>query len=63
MKGKRKMSYFIGVKANIEGHATVQVFTNDGCVVGEYNEGSKKIPPNTIIYNDMTGFNNNFIMY
>lgn len=57
------MSCFIGVKSNIEGYPTVQVFTRDGYVVGEYAEGSEKIPSNTIICKDMAEFYNCFILY
>ena len=57
------MSCFIGVKSNIEGCPTVQVFTRDGYVVGEYADGSEKIPSNTVICKDMTEFYNSFIMY
>ena len=57
------MSYFIGVKSNIEGHPTVQIFTKDGCAIGEFDVGSEKIPQNTIIYDNVAEFNRNYIVY
>ena len=57
------MEYFVGVKSCLEGHTTVQVFKRNGETVGEFFEGSDKIPQNIRICDTLSEFYSVMIMY
>lgn len=57
------MEYFVVVKSLLEGQPTIQVFRRNGQSVGEYLEGSSKIPKGIRVCETISEFNSVMIDY